>query len=184
MSWTIASLDDATPAPWRNGAGVTRELLAWPGADDWRVRMSVADVAQDGPFSRFDGVLRWFSVLDGAGVRLRLDGAAHALTPESEPFAFDGEASCDCELIDGPTRDFNLMLRGTPGRRLRLDGKHSFGCGRGQLVAVYSGLNLATAAFGSDRVELAPHTLAWRILEADGAVHLDAPQALWMEITP
>jgi environmental stress-induced protein Ves len=184
MSWQIVRLDEVAATPWKNGGGVTRELLAWPTAGDWRVRMSVADVAQDGPFSRFDGVRRWFSVLDGAGVRLRIDGAAHDLTAARPPFAFDGGAACHCELLAGPTRDFNLMLRGAIGRMLRLQGQHFFGCGRGDLVAVYSGAGPAVAGFGADRIELGPHTLAWRILEADGAVHLDALDALWMEITP
>jgi hypothetical protein len=67
---------------------------------------------------------------------------------------------------------------------LRLQGQQFFGCGRGQLVAVYSCAGLALAGFGGDRIEIGPHTRAWRILEADGAVHLDAPDALWMEITP
>ena len=182
--WTISKLQDAGPIPWRNGGGVTRELLAWPDAQDWHVRMSVADVEQNGPFSRFDGVRRWFSVLDGAGVRLRLGGATHDLTRSSAPFAFDGGVACDCELIAGPTRDFNLMLRGTMGRMLRLDGQHFFRCGRGDLIAVYSGVGAAFVSCGGDRIELDPGTLAWRILEADGAVHLEAPGALWMEITP
>jgi environmental stress-induced protein Ves len=184
MSGNLVRLDDVRPVPWKTGGGVTRELLAWPGAQDWRVRMSVADVAQDGPFSRFEGVRRWFSVLDGAGVRLRIEGAAHDLTSTSPPFAFDGGAACDCALLAGPTRDFNLMLRSAIGGMLRVQRQQFFGCGRGQLVAVYSCAGPALAGFGADRIELGPHTLAWRILEADGAVHLDAPDALWMEITP
>ena len=59
------------PQPWRNGGGVTRELLAWPDGGDWRVRVSVADIDADGPFSAFPGVERWFAVLEGAGVALR-----------------------------------------------------------------------------------------------------------------
>jgi environmental stress-induced protein Ves len=184
MSWNLVRLEDTRPVPWRNGGGVTRELLAWPGADDWRVRMSVADVAQDGPFSRFEGVRRWFSVLEGAGVRLRLEGAAHELTRSSAPFAFDGGAACDCELLAGPTRDFNLMLHGAPGRMLRLEAQHFSAHGKGDLVAVYTGASPATAALAGDRTDIGPHTLAWRILESDGAVHLEAPGALWMEITP
>ena len=53
-------------ARWRNGGGRTRELLAWPDAADWKVRVSVADVESDGPFSAFPGVQRWFAVLEGA----------------------------------------------------------------------------------------------------------------------
>ncbi|HZW73458.1 MAG TPA: HutD family protein, partial [Caldimonas sp.] len=39
---------DVAAAPWKNGGGVTRELLALRPGGDWRVRISVADVARDG----------------------------------------------------------------------------------------------------------------------------------------
>ena len=59
--------------PWKNGGGTTRELLSWPpGVADWHWRISVAQVETEGPFSRFDGVQRWFAVLDGEGVELAL----------------------------------------------------------------------------------------------------------------
>ena len=93
MSWNLVQLADVAPQPWKNGGGTTRELLAWPDADRWRVRLSVAEVAADGPFSRFDGVQRWFAVLGGAGVQLVVDGVTHTLTAASEPFAFDGAAA-------------------------------------------------------------------------------------------
>lgn len=170
--------------PWRNGGGVTRELLAWPGADDWRVRMSVAEVAQDGPFSRFDGVHRWFAVLAGAGVRLRTDRVVHDLTERSAPFAFDGGVATECQLIAGATQDFNLMLRGATGRMVRVRGTHSAQCSVRQLVAIYSGQRATLAAFGDEQLEIGPQTLAWRILEADGALRGESQDALWMEIEP
>ena len=180
MNWNLVRVDEVAATPWRNGGGVTRELLAWPGADDWRVRMSVAEVAHDGPFSRFDGVQRWFAVLRGAGVRLRLNGATHDLTQASAPFQFDGGAAIDCELIDGATQDFNLMLRGAVGRMARVQGTHSAGCRAGQLLAIYTGhagARLAGQAIGRE-------VLAWRILDADSALHIESQDALWMEITP
>jgi environmental stress-induced protein Ves len=184
MNWQIVRFDEVAAAPWKNGGGVTRELLAWPDAADWRVRISVADVAQDGPFSRFDGVQRWFAVLEGAGVRLNVDGRAQDLTRESQPFAFDGVAATDCSLLAGATRDFNLMLRGATGRMRRVAGKQAFGCAAGDLVAVYAAGDRAWLGAGPDEVGIGPHTLAWRILDAAGAVHVDAPDALWMEIAP
>ena len=182
--WNIVRLDAVPATPWRNGGGVTRELLAWPGADDWRIRMSVADVARDGPFSRFDGVRRWFAVLEGAGVRLGLDGVTHELTQHSAPFEFDGGAQTHCELVAGRTQDFNLMLRGARGRMVRLNGLHSLRCSAGDAVALYSGQGPALAVFETERVDIGPQTLAWRILEAGGAMQLEAPDALWMEIKP
>ena len=73
--------------------------------------MSVATVAANGPFSRFEGVQRWFAVLGGAGVRLDVDGSQHSLTGSSAPFCFDGGSATQCELLAGATQDFNLMVR-------------------------------------------------------------------------
>jgi len=109
MSWTVVCCNDVAAQPWRNGGGVTRELLAWPSADDWAIRLSVADIAQDGPFSAFTGVDRWFAVLTGAGVWLGAPEAA--VRADDDPVYFAGESAPPCRLIAGPTRDLNLMLR-------------------------------------------------------------------------
>ena len=114
MTTTLIRATDVVPQAWRNGGGTTRELLARPeGA--WRVRVSVAEVACDGPFSAYPGVQRWFAVLKGAGVELTIDGAMRRVTRIDAPFAFAGDAATQCRLLDGPTRDLNLMLRGARG---------------------------------------------------------------------
>jgi hypothetical protein len=105
------ALTDCPPRPWRNGGGVTRELLAWPQPEPWQLRVSVATIAQDGPFSPFPGVERWFVVLSGAGVRLDLARGAVVLAPHDPPIVFDGEDAPGCHLLDGPTQDLNLMVQ-------------------------------------------------------------------------
>ena len=112
---SIVTVDSTPATPWRNGGSVTRELLASPGPVDWRLRISVADIAADGPFSAFPGVQRWFTLLSGEGVAL--DFADHPLTlrPGDAPLAFDGAATPGCRLTRGPVRDLNLMIRGGTG---------------------------------------------------------------------
>jgi uncharacterized protein len=84
-------------------------LIAWPDADNWVMRLSVADIERDGSFSAFPGVDRWFAVLAGNGVRL---GASQQVVVAGDaPVYFDGAAAPACTLIDGPTRDLNLMIR-------------------------------------------------------------------------
>jgi environmental stress-induced protein Ves len=101
------------PEPWRNGGGRTRELLAWPSAADWQLRLSLADIDRDGTFSTFPGVQRWFTVVEGSGVALGFEGAAERpLVLGDPPLCFDGAAAPACRLLDGPTRDLNLMHRG------------------------------------------------------------------------
>jgi uncharacterized protein len=112
----VVRLADCPFVPWRNGGGRTRELLVWPQADGWRVRVSVAEIEADGPFSSFAGIDRCFAVLDGAGVVLTLPQGEMALTPHGDAVSFDGEAAPMCRLIDGPTRDLNLMVRRGAGR--------------------------------------------------------------------
>ena len=112
-------LADAPPQAWRNGGGVTHSLLAWPpgAADgDWLLRVSVAHIHQDGPFSRFDGVARAFTVLRGAGVCLHFAAASTVLRAGDEPLHFDGASAPGCNLLDGPTVDLNLMVRHNAGR--------------------------------------------------------------------
>jgi uncharacterized protein len=107
----VVRLADCRPTPWRNGGGRTRELLAWPSPNDWQVRVSVAEIGADGPFSPYPGIDRWFAVLQGAGVVLSLPAGDATVRVGDGPLAFAGEAAPACRLIDGPTHDLNLMLR-------------------------------------------------------------------------
>jgi len=101
--------------PWKNGMGRTRELAIHPpGAsmDDFIWRVSVAEVDSASPFSAFPGIDRHIALLEGAGFTMTLDdGRVHALTTPFAPFAFPGEAQVSVSLKNGPTRDFNLMIR-------------------------------------------------------------------------
>lgn len=100
--------------PWRNGGGITREVLVEPDPADpaqflWRI--SIATVAGPGPFSRFPGIDRSIAVLDGEGMRLDVDGTAVTLRRDSLPFAFSGDLDVRSELIGGATTDLNAMSR-------------------------------------------------------------------------
>ena len=183
MSWNIVCLEDIPATPWRNGGGVTRELAMGPDAGDWAWRMSVADVDASGPFSKFEGIERWFAVLEGAGVQLDVAGVPHRVTTADAPLFFDGGAATGCELVDGKTRDFNLMVRRgpKPSRMLRVDGRFAETLHAGITIAVYAHSSAATVLFDEETLQLAPASLAWRTVAASAAVRV-AGQALWMEI--
>ena len=153
--------DDVTPRPWRNGGGTTRELLALPAGEAWRVRVSVADVVVDGPFSAFADVSRWFAVIDGAGVVLTVDGVERRCTIAGEPLAFAGDADTRARLIDGPTRDLNLMLRGIGGAMRSVVPGEAFRPGSRQcgLYATIAG-ELRTVPT-SREAPMPPHALRW-----------------------
>lgn len=183
--WNLVPLADVPPTPWRNGGGSTRELLAWPPSSGggWRVRLSVAEVAQDGPFSSFPGVQRWFAVLEGAGVQLRLDGAAHRLDGASAPFEFDGGAAVDCALTGGPTQDFNLMVRSGRASMQRLHGRHTASFSAPVLIAIYAQGTGAQALFGNEMAEIPRQTLAWRTLAPSDTLQVHSQDGLWMEVS-
>ncbi|AVJ17347.1 HutD family protein [Serratia sp. JUb9] len=103
---------DLPVSPWRNGGGETREIVCQPadGVDfDWRA--SIATIAQDGPFSAFDGIDRSITLLEGDGVHLFGDGIDHRLETAGEPFAFSGDAALQARLLGGISQDFNIMTR-------------------------------------------------------------------------
>jgi len=112
MSWSIVSVKNVMRQRWKNGGGWTRELLAWPTPSDWILRVSIADIEVDGPFSSFPGIDRWLGVISGNGLCLY----EYEVRPGDELLHFDGGLGPECVLINGPTRDFNLMHRRGAGR--------------------------------------------------------------------
>ncbi|MEH3023657.1 MAG: HutD family protein [Pseudomonas oryzihabitans] len=97
--------------PWRNGLGSTLEIARDTPADDFGWRLSLADVTQSGDFSPFAGMTRIISVIEGAGMRLLVDGIPTPALGRWQAFVFSGDARVSCELLDGPIRDFNLIYR-------------------------------------------------------------------------
>jgi uncharacterized protein len=114
MSVERLDLRAIAPQPWKNGAGLTREIALAEsdvGGFDWRI--SLAEVERDAPFSAFPGIDRCIVLLRGAGMRLRSSdgGIDHALTQPLAPFRFQGDAVLDATLAGGPSSDFNVMTR-------------------------------------------------------------------------
>lgn len=112
MAGRILRASDYQRMPWKNGGGTTTEIFKSTGADGqvhWR--LSIADVASDGPFSEFPGIDRWIMMVEGKGMELSISGlGTKRIEKPFEPLAFSGDAKTDCKLIDGPIRDFNLMV--------------------------------------------------------------------------
>jgi hypothetical protein len=105
---------DRVATPWKNGGGTTAQIATHPpGAAlndfDWRV--SVADVREGGPFSRFDGIDRKLALLKGA-LSLTIEGRGTiALTPESPPLEFSGDMKTEAVLMSDAAQDLNVMTR-------------------------------------------------------------------------
>lgn len=195
MTLQLVRCDEVAPQPWKNGGGSTRELLTWPpGAahEGWALRISVADIAADGPFSAYPGIERHFAVLQGGGVRLALPDGPCELHAGEAPLAFDGEAAPGCTLLHGATRDLNLMVRrgAGQGRMRRAHAEEPF-APPATWRALFALDALTLHADGDDDAstralpawslawgEAAPQR-AWRIAAAAAT-----PRAYWIHFTP
>ncbi|MEY9948084.1 HutD family protein [Kitasatospora sp. GAS1066B] len=131
-----------TVTPWRNGGGRTREVAADPGGA-WRV--SLAEVAADGPFSVFPGLARILTVVDGPGLELTVGDHAPVTVPPLRPFAFPGDLPTSARLLGGPVTALNLMTC-QPGAEVTLLP------GGEQLRPASGGSLLAVALDGYDAV--------------------------------
>lgn len=101
--------------PWKNGGGVTTEILVSPaaaGLDDFDWRVSMARVENGGPFSQFAGIDRTLAVLEGEGISLDIAGRLSvAVTKAAAPLSFPADAPTTAALIAGPITDLNVMTR-------------------------------------------------------------------------
>lgn len=104
----IVRPEEFTTTPWKNGGGVTHEVLRDEGADPWRWRISIAEVSTDGPFSTFEGLSRILTVIEGAGLELHTPQGIRAARP-FQPLAFSGDTPVDSRMVNGPVRDLNLI---------------------------------------------------------------------------
>ena len=163
-------------APWKNGGGVTREVAAFPpGAalDAFAWRVSIAEVAAPGAFSSFAGVDRTLVLLAGAGMMLdEVGGATLPLNAPLDIARFAGESAIGARLVDGPTRDFNLMVRRglAVGEVCVAHGVDASGCTLDADVA------LLFCAAGSVKVSLGDD--AATELSMDDTLRIDSPHAL------
>jgi environmental stress-induced protein Ves len=168
MPWHRFERATLPATPWKNGGGVTREIVCQPpgtGLDafDWRV--SIATIASDGPFSAFPGVDRVITLLEGGGVHLSgdADGIDHRLDMPLQPYAFAGEARIHARLLAGDCDDFNVMTR------------------RASCQASVIALREATALSAPQGLLLALKG-HWRAqAEVDATQALSAQQGLWWD---
>ncbi len=159
--------------PWRNGAGVTHELVRWPEGEGYAVRISVADVAAPAPFSSFAGYARWLYLLEGGPVTIALDADDVVLAEPADGLAFAGDARVAATAVARPSRDLNFMVRDAlrarafvlrGGARDELDGA---------AVAVFAIAGEVSAGTGEGRRSLGRHGCAWST-DAPVAVELGA----------
>ena len=105
----ILSSDKFITSSWKNGGGITHEIARSHSGDNWVWRISIAEVSTDGPFSRFDGMSRILTVIEGKGVDLITPHGVIAALP-LKPVAFSGDMDISSTLVDGKIKDLNIIF--------------------------------------------------------------------------
>jgi environmental stress-induced protein Ves len=189
MPWHLIALADLAPSPWKNGGGVTRELLTWPDGPNWVWRLSVAELERSGEFSCFDGVQRSLLLLSGSGIVLELGQGekrrSHRLNSAAQALCFAGETPAFCHLTDGPALAFNLMWRRdlASAEIRRVHAGHSLVLEQPKTLALYALSERLDVQLDDESLSLPPHTLAWRQCPSGCTVEVSAAPALWIEIS-
>ena len=98
-----------TKMPWKNGGGVTHEIIKREENGKLIWRFSVADVTSDGPFSKFEGLSRILTVIEGGGLMLATGQSWIEALP-FEPVAFSGDAPITSTRLNGNVQDFNVIF--------------------------------------------------------------------------
>jgi uncharacterized protein len=104
----IIRFSELHETPWKNGGGITREIAVARAGDALIWRLSMADVGVDGAFSKFDGLQRILTVIEGRGMEL-ISPFETLQADYSVPVSFDGAWEIQSRLKDGPLRDLNLI---------------------------------------------------------------------------
>ncbi|CAB3631328.1 HutD/Ves family protein [Achromobacter pestifer] len=110
MHLTLADWQALPAEPWKNGGGVTRTVARDADAAAARWRVSIADIARDGPYSRFPGYDRVSVVLTGQGVALHGAGMEVVLLP-GVATTFPGDIAFQSRLLGEPVQVLNVFVR-------------------------------------------------------------------------
>ena len=112
-----------TPRPWKNGGGITHEVIRVPsGGDKFVWRVSVAQIDASGPFSDFAAYNRKMVLLKGDGVELKFaDRRQRTLRRVGDLAEFDGALATHCTLLGGPCVDLNLMVAKSQAVAVRVE---------------------------------------------------------------
>lgn len=106
---------DMVQGRWRNGMGVSWDIADWPegaGAGDFGWRFALARIDADVPFSRYPGIDRYFTLVDGDGLDLEFSGSRPlAVGKPHVPHFYPCDVDTFCRLRGGPCLALNLFLK-------------------------------------------------------------------------
>lgn len=151
--------EDYVTKPWKNGQGVTRDVILWPASDDFDIRISLADIPPASTFSAFPGITRHITRLSGDAMALTFaDGHVERLALLT-PLTFDSGKAPACEASGADTRVLNVMTRETVWRssvKLLTEGRHRVAPPAGGVLLLFAAAGPWTAETGAFILRCAP----------------------------
>ncbi|QIG47047.1 HutD family protein [Nordella sp. HKS 07] len=127
--------------PWKNGQGITRDILLWPATDEFDLRVSLADIPPASTFSAFPGITRHITRISGSATTLIFaDGRVERLGLMT-PLTFDSGEAPHCEASGDDVRVLNVMTRATSWRssvRPLAAGRHPVVLAEGHAVLLFA----------------------------------------------
>lgn len=107
MTPSLIRAASLAPRPWPNGLGITRDVAGSEGeGPGWLI--SIADLTGEAAFSHFPGVDRIFTLIEGAGATLTVDGIILPCRP-FVPSLFPGDRPTHYVPESGTARAFNVF---------------------------------------------------------------------------
>jgi environmental stress-induced protein Ves len=106
-------LKDYKTKPWKNGKGVTQDILLMPegaGHDSFDVRFALSPIVEEAKFSSFLGADRVITVIEGNKLELAFDATTVSLE-RYESHGFDTGLTPIGKPIDGSVLVVNVMAR-------------------------------------------------------------------------
>lgn len=108
--WQSIRRGDLVPTPWRNGLGLSRNLVTELGADGaLRWQVGIADLVHDCTFSHYPHCDRIFTPIEGdSPPMLAFHGGRYEPCPLMVPKPFPGDIPTLCR-VPAPGRAFNAI---------------------------------------------------------------------------
>lgn len=111
----IIHRSDLREGRWRNGMGVSWDIASEPAdaaVEDFGWRFAIARIDDDVPFSRYPEVDRIFTLIEGSGLDLDLEGRGTlAVGKPFVPHAYPCDITTFCRLRNGACRALNLFVK-------------------------------------------------------------------------
>ena len=184
----VLHAQDYQTKPWKNGQGTTRDILLSPEAEDFDIRVSLADIPRESTFSAFPGITRHITLLAGDAMTLAFaDGNAEHLRP-MVPLTFDSGQTPFCQASAGTVRVLNVMARATAWQSsvaALAQGRHRAEIPAGGAILLFAALGRWTAQAGSSTADCAEGETA--LAAGSAAVNLSGSlgaKALLATLTP